>query len=194
MPTRSKAAIVYKKVQELILGDKVLTGIVGYKGRTLFPAGHTLSVSDIEFVKKQLAQTKPTMADEMYVMESLAKCDIKDSSGKIVVAYGKEITEDAVAPLMGDGYRIQNLPGGKRMLTREQKWDDNIKWFIADINPQVQVETILLVDDEDDDVEDEAPASTSSPRPRARKRKRKRAASKAANTTPKTPVGTGGDA
>jgi len=182
MPTRNKAVIKYKKVEELILGDKVLTGIMGYKGRTLFPAGHILSVTDINFLKKQLDQKVPKLADEMYEIDALARCDIKDKSGTVIIERGKKLEEDKLQPLLDSGYRVQAIPGGKKMLTRGQEWPKDVKWYITDINPQVQVETTELVTVDDSGNE---PVAAGAPKPKARRGRR----GGGKHTTPKAPEG-----
>jgi len=148
MATRTKAEVIYKSVKDIILGDKLLTEIKGYRGDVLIPAGHTITVHDLNWIKKRLTMTIPKLPSEMYIVDDKAKGNIKNKAGETIIKAGRKATEEELAVLAEEGFRRQDIPGGKAMYTREQKWPEDKPWYLADINPEVKVETTVLVDDE----------------------------------------------
>jgi|GEM_PF-4002013 len=144
---RTTAAVKSVEIADLFNGDKLLTDIVGYKGKTLIARGTTLSPRETEWLKKKLAEGKPTIPSVKYRTNTKAFGDIVTAGGKVLVARGQVITEGALAPLLKDGFAVVDLmEANSKMFFKKQEWSG--KSNIAEFNPAVNVERIELVNDE----------------------------------------------
>lgn len=144
-----KSVVKEVTVKELMVGDKLLVNVLGYKDHVLFNQGAILNPKDISFIKEKLGAKAPTLSDEQIVTEKRATVDIKDRDGKILVKARDQIKEDAIQPLLEEGFRSTPIIGGSAVVfSRPQKWPEDAPWHIDAINPRIKVETMVTINDE----------------------------------------------
>lgn len=159
MPPRTTAVVKIVEVKDIIVGDKLLVDVVGYKGNILINRGTTISTRETAWLKKKLSEKAPTLPSIKYRTETKAFGDIKDAAGNVLVKRGEKITEEALAPLLKEGFSMVDLmDAGSRMCHKAQKFTE--KSNIADYNPGVQIERIEVVNDE---APAKAPAAAKTP-------------------------------
>jgi hypothetical protein len=135
------------EVKDIIVGDKLLVDLVGYKGNILINRGTTISTRETTWLKKKLAESTPKLPSIKYRTETRAYGDICDAAGKVLVKRGEKITEEAIAPLLKEGFTLVDLmDAGSRMCHKAQKWTE--KSNIAEFNPAVQIERIEVINDD----------------------------------------------
>lgn len=144
---RMTAVIVAVEIKDITLGDKLVTDVMGYKGKTLIPRGTTISARELNWFKKKMAEAKPKLAAEKYITNTKAKGHIMSKDGKMLVERGKMITEDALSPLLKEGFTaVETMEAGQIMHYRKAEWSG--AFHICDFNPIVQVERQQLVNDD----------------------------------------------
>ncbi len=147
MPPRTTAVVKIVEVKDIIVGDKLLVDLVGYKGNVLINRGTTISSRETIWLKKKLAESAPKLPNIKYRTGIKAFGDIRDAAGKVLVKRGEKITEEALAPLLKDGFTMVDLmDAGSRMFHKAQKWTE--KSNIAEFNPAVQIERIEVINDD----------------------------------------------
>ncbi len=147
MPPRTTAVIKVVEVKDLIVGDKLLVDLVGYKGNVLINRGTTISARETIWLKKKLAENAPKLPSMKYRTETKAFGDIVSANGTVLLKRGGKITEEALAPLLKEGFAVVDLmESGSKMFHKPQKWTE--KSNIAEFNPAVQVERVELVNDD----------------------------------------------
>lgn len=148
MGVRTTAVVEQKPVNELRVGDKVLTDVIGYKNKVLIYANTVLSVQHIEFIKKCMGRKAPKLASEKYLTGEKAKVAIRDGKGKVLVAPGKVITREALAPLLKEGFaENETMAPDEILFARKQEFKGG-ETDILKLNPAVKIETTKLVEDE----------------------------------------------
>ena len=146
---RNQAVVATKEIAEIAVGDKLLTDIVGYKGRTLLHRGMTISVREKNWLAKKCAESKPRLASEKYRTQTKAMGTIRAKDGSVLVKPGELITAEKLAPLLKEGFKVQEtFEAEQTMFYRPTIWPENADWHISDFNPIVQVETMMLVNDD----------------------------------------------
>ena len=146
---RTTAVVKAVEVDALMLGDKLLTDVIGYKGKTLIARGATISARELTWIRKKLQEGKPRLASQKYRTTTKALGDICDSKGKVLVPRGKEITEAALAPLLSkeEGFHVQEIfEANMKMFYKKAEWQG--PYHIKDFNPIIQVERVELVNDD----------------------------------------------
>ena len=146
---RTVAATVTKEIKDLNVGDKILTDIIGYKGKIFFPQGFTLSFRDVQWLKKHAAKDEPPkLSSQYYVIGSKAKIAVRNKKGDVLVGPGKRIEIEAVKPLLKEGFQEIEVPGGGSMVHRKEVWPKDKPWHISQYNPFIHVETTTIVNDD----------------------------------------------
>ena len=144
---RTTAAVKVVEVKELIVGDKLLVDLLGYKGKVLIHRGMTLSAREVGWIAKKLAENPPTRPSIKYRTETKAFGDIRTKTGTLLVKRNEVITEAALAPLLKEGFAVVDLmEAGSKMFHKSQPWTE--KSNIAEFNLGIQVERVELVNDE----------------------------------------------
>lgn len=139
-----------KDIKDIIVGDKLMTDIVGYKNKRLLNRGDILSYEHVDFLKKQIAKKKPIHPSIKFKVGLKSNIDIKDRGDNILVHRGAEITEEAIKPLLEEGYSIAEGFGDEVVYQRPQKFEG--PWHIEHFNEKgVLVETDVMVDEKGDD-------------------------------------------
>lgn len=146
---RTSAVVIQKTVSEIGVGDKLLTDIVGYKGKTLMHRGQTISAREKNWLEKKLKESKPVISSQKYLTNKKAVGNILDKKGNILVSAGKVITEEALKPLLKEGFTIQeSFESDHKMFFRPGAWPEDAKYHIDQFNPIVTVETLSLINDD----------------------------------------------
>jgi len=146
---RTVADVATKEVKDLIVGDKLLTDIIGYKGKVLIHRGTTISQREVLWLKKHLNTSQPPqLSSQFYVIGEKAKCTIKTAAGDILIMPGKEVKRENLAPLLKEGFIEVEIPGGRTMFSKKEIWPEKDNWHINQFNPFVHVETTTLVNDD----------------------------------------------
>lgn len=149
-----------KDIKDIIVGDKLMIDIIGYKNKRLLNRGDILSFEHVEFLKKQLVKKKQIHPSIKFKVGLKSNIDIKDRGDNILVHRGAEITEEALKPLLEEGYTIAEGFSDEIVYQRPQKFEG--AWHIEHFNPKgILVETDVMVDEKGDE-------TTTLPEPRAK--------------------------
>lgn len=144
-----KAVIKNVQVAELNPGDRILQDVVGYKSHIMFFQGRVLNNRDIAWLREKLKEAKPKLASERYQTKRKSPGAIRDKDGNVLVKAGVPITDEALAPLLKQGFtRVDGMESGVVIYTREATWPDDRPWRIDQFNPAVKVETTVTINDE----------------------------------------------
>ena len=147
MPPRTSAVIKVVEVKDLIVGDKLLCDLVGYKGNVLIHRGATISAREKNWLHKKLAENPPVLPSIKYRTGTKAFGDIRTVKGVLLVARGAKIEEAALAPLLKEGFTVVDLfEAGSKLYHKTQAWTE--KSNVAEFNPGVTVERVELVNDD----------------------------------------------
>ncbi|MBS3927782.1 MAG: hypothetical protein KGZ65_04240 [Sphingomonadales bacterium] len=147
MPPRTAAVIKVVEVKDIIVGDKLLADLVGYKGNVLIHRGVTISAREVTWLKKKLAENAPVRPSIKYRTNVKAIGDIRTKAGVLLVARGTVVEEAVLAPLLKEGFAVVDLmESGSKMFHKSQPWTE--KSNVSEFNPAVQVERIELVNDD----------------------------------------------
>jgi hypothetical protein len=149
MAMTQKAVVKDVKISDIKIGDKLCQDITGMKGRTLIYTGQVISHREMLFLRKQLGRTIPRYSAERYILGAKAIGSIFDKSQKRLVNPGQEITQEALSPLLKEGFTIVDTgESGQQMFYRKNEWGKDEPWHIEQFNPLVRVETMTFVDEE----------------------------------------------
>lgn len=148
MSIRTVAEVKTKELSDLALGDKLLTDIIGRKGRVLINRNTVISTREILWLKKKIGESKPRLSSQFYVIGEKAKLAVRDKDGNILVKPNAEIVRDAVKPLLDEGFSEVEIPGGRVMISKKEVWPDKEKWHICEFNPFAHVETTSIVNED----------------------------------------------
>lgn len=145
----TKTVVKSKAVAELMVGDRLMQDIMGYKNRVIYNQGKTLSARDIAWFREKLKENPPKLASERYQTGKRAIIGIKNAAGQVLVKPGDPITAEAMAPLLKEGFTVQDgLEGGIKVFVRPQVWPADRPYRIDQMNQLVRVETIVTINDE----------------------------------------------
>lgn len=148
-----KAVIQDIKIKDIRIGDRLKQDINGYSGVLLY-TGQVISHRELDFLRKQIVKTKPKYAPEHYTINAKAPGQIVDRAGNILVRGGQQITEEALKPLLSEGFQVIPGPEGTTMYWRKGEWPDHLPWHIDQFNPLIRVETFTYLDDKGHEVAD----------------------------------------
>lgn len=135
------------KIAEIRIGDKLLTQIIGYKDRVIYNNGHVFTPKDIAWFAEKLAEEKPQLASERYLVGRKSPGDVMAKNKVVLVKRGEVVTEEALQPLLKEGFVKQNGFDNEVMFVRPTDWG-NKPYRIDQFNPVVRVETLRLVGDD----------------------------------------------
>src|SRR3990167_985322 len=125
----SKSVVKSATIAELKQGDRLLQDIIGYKDNPIMFQGKVLNGRDIAWLKQKLKQPKPRLSSERYQTKRKAAAAIKDKNGAVLVKAGGQITEEALAPLLKEGFALTDgMDATVKVFAREQIWPDNRPW------------------------------------------------------------------
>lgn len=159
MAVVTKSLVKVVAVKDLKPGDRLLVDIIGYKDRVIYQLGKVLNGRDISWLREKLKEAKPRIPSEKYKTGKRAQGPIRTKDGTVLVKTNGEITEEALTPLLKEGFeRTEELEGGVIMFTRKQDWPDDRPWRIDQFNPAIKVETMVTVNDEVQETPSEGPA------------------------------------
>ena len=145
-----KSVVREVPVAELKVGDRLLMDLMGYKDRVVMQQGKTLNNRDIAWIREKMKEVPPRLATERYQTKRKAIANIRTRDGRALVKPGDPVTEEALAPLLQEGFqRIPAPESGVVWFMREQKWPENVPYRIDQFNPTVRIETLAHVNDED---------------------------------------------
>lgn len=141
-----KSIVKEVEVKELQIGDTMLADMIGYKDHILFHRGQVLNARDIRWINKKLKEGKPQLSAERIMTERKANVDIKTKSGRVLVKTNEKITEDALKPLLKEGFTSTPLFGSPVvMFSRPVEWGKDRDYHITDFNPTVKIETMVTI-------------------------------------------------
>jgi hypothetical protein len=144
-----KSVVRSVTVAELKQGDRLLQDVIGYKENPIMFQGKVMNNRDIAWLKQKLKQPKPKLASERYQTKRKAASAIKDKNGAVLVKAGAPITEEALAPLLKEGFILTDgMDSSVKVFVREQIWPDNRPWRVDQFNPSVRIETVVTINDD----------------------------------------------
>jgi len=148
-----KSVVKAVHVSELKAGDRLLVDIAGYKDRIIFNQGKVLNNRDVAWLREKIKEPKPKLASERYQTKRKAIAAIRDKAGNVLVKAGDAVTEEALAPLLKEGFTALEgmnagvMDAGVKVFTRQQMWPDERPWRIDQFNHAVRIETVVTVND-----------------------------------------------
>lgn len=144
---RTIAAVVAVEIKDVRIGDKLHTDVVGYKGKVLIARGSVIGARELAFIGKKLKEGKPRLASTKYRTNLKAMGDIRAADGRVLVKRGEVVTEAAVAPLLKEGFSIQEMfENDSKLVYRKAEWTG--LYHISEFNPFIHVERTELVNDD----------------------------------------------
>ena len=144
---RNQAVIKAVEIKDIRSFDKLLSDIIGREEKVLIPRGTTISAREIKFLKDVLAHGKPQLASQKYRTKLKSIGNIVSASGTVLVKRGEEVTEEKLAPLLKEGFAVQEtFESEQKMFYKKATFEG--PWHITDFNPLVQVERTELVNDD----------------------------------------------
>lgn len=144
---RTQAVVKAVEVKDLQVGDKLIVDIIGYQNKVLINRGTNISSREVLWIAKKLKENPPKNPTIKYRTLTKAMGDIKDAKGALLVKRNAIITEEALAPLLKEGFTaVEAFEAGSKMFYKKQDW--TAKSNIAEFNPLVQVERVEIVNDE----------------------------------------------
>ena len=155
----NQAVIKAVEIKEIRSFDKLLSDIIGREEKVLIPRGTTISARELKFLKDVLSHGKPQLASQKYRTKLKSIGNICKADGTVLVKRGQEVTEEALAPLLKEGFAVQEtFEADQKMFYKKATFEG--PWHITDFNPLVQVERTELVNDDGSSIKQTPAAAT----------------------------------
>jgi len=161
MATQTKPVVKNVKISDIAIGDKLRQDIIGYsatpgQSHILFYQGTMISHRELIFLREQINKKPPFVPPERYIIGVKTPGIIWTQDGRKLLNGGDVVTEEALAPLLEEGFEIVPTNDGGQMFYRKNSWPDDsqYEWNIEKLNPLVMVETLTYVDDQGKEVPD----------------------------------------
>lgn len=147
-----KAVVREVKIVDIRVGDKLLQDIIGHQDRPLIMQGQSIGNREILFLRSIRKHTKPKYSPERYPVGVKTPGAIHSQDGTVLVRAGQTVTEEALAPLIEEGFEVIEGEGDSKIYFRRNEWPENKPWHIDQINPLVRVETTTYIDEAGKDI------------------------------------------
>ncbi len=156
---RDQAVIKTVEIADIRSFDKLLSDIIGQEERVLIARGTVISAREIKFLKDVTAHVKPQLASQKYRTKLKSIGNICKADGTVLVKRGEEVTEEKLAPLLKEGFAVQEtFESDQKMFYKKTTFEG--KWHINDFNPLVKIERTELVNDDGSPIAEKKPAAS----------------------------------